>query len=211
MVKSLIISNGNFDRRTLELFKLSEYEKIAVDGGIRHFKEVGIVPDFMLGDFDSTDEVEEYAGMGVVVERFSPEKDSTDTELAVNYAIDRGSKEIVMLGSTGTRLDHTLGNINLLYRLRCLGIGGKIIDATNEISVISGETCISRNGIYDYISLLPFGGRVRGVSIRGLKYELTNKDFQVFENTGISNEFILDRATISIESGYMLMIRARDY
>lgn len=90
---------------------------IAVDGGLKGAKELGLVPDVIVGDFDSVDPavLAFYRKMEHIVWEVPAGKDDTDTELALKRAMAMGAGEIVILGATGGRLDHMIGNIQLLY------------------------------------------------------------------------------------------------
>lgn len=210
-MRYILISNGDFAAETAGKIDWNESVKICVDGGARHFKELGIDPDMIIGDLDSADRdtVDYFRDRGVEVLRHPSKKDKTDTEIAVEYALESGASEILLLGSTGSRVDHMMGNINLLHRLKAQNILGKMVDAENEISIISGEYELEMDENYKYISLIPYGGEVKAVTLRGFEYELTERDFSVSDTLGISNEIAGGRAHISIGSGEMMLIKSR--
>lgn len=210
-MKYILISNGDFDSETIRKIDWNGAIKVCVDGGIRHFKAIGTDPDIVIGDLDSADRetVELFENRGVEILRYPSKKDKTDTEIALEYSIENGASEIVLLGSTGSRVDHMLGNINLLHRLKALNIEASIVDRDNEIRMISGEYEFERDDDYSYISLIPYGGEVRGVSLSGFEYELTNRDFSVSDTIGISNEMSGSTARITIVKGDMLLIKSK--
>jgi thiamine pyrophosphokinase len=211
-MKYIIISNGSFDSRVADEIEWQEYGKICVDGGIRHFYSLGITPDIIIGDLDSADPemIEHFRLKGVKILEYPCKKDKTDTEIAVEYAIESGAKEILFLGLTGSRIDHMLGGISLIYRLRRQGINCSIVDYNNEISIIEGKTEVCKSDYYDYISLLPYGGDAKSVSLKGFAYDLVKRDFFVGETLGISNEIKLGKASIDIGEGYMVLIKAKE-
>ena len=102
---------------------------ICADGGYRHMKTLGLRADILIGDMDSVGEETEPDN----VLRYPVRKDFTDGEIAVNYALEKGFSEIVMVGFVGTRMDHTLTNIFLLKKIKEQGKSGCVIDAHNEI------------------------------------------------------------------------------
>ena len=141
----------------------------------------------------------------------NPEKDDTDTEYAIREAIRRGAMEIVVIGATGTRIDHVLGNISLL------GIGLEeqikisLVDEHNRIRMINQPLMIRKAEQYGkYVSLIPFSEKVSGVTLRGLKYPLTDYTMGGFNSLGISNEIVSDEATISFSSGELIVIESKD-
>ena len=141
----------------------------------------------------------------------NPEKDDTDTEYAIREAIRRGAMEIVVIGATGTRIDDVLGNISLL------GIGLEeqikisLVDEHNRIRMINQPLTIRKAEQYGkYVSLIPFSEKVSGVTLRGLKYPLTDYTMGGFNSLGISNEIVSDEASISLSSGQLIVIESKD-
>ena len=129
--------------------------------------------------------------------------------LAVKYALTHGMKELCIVGGLNGRLDHTIANIHLLkYALDC-GARAYLMDENMFVTVFEGEYAIRRNE-YKYISALPFGGNVTGITYEGLKYPLKNAVFETGDPYGVSNEMILDTAKMKIQSGTMLLIMTND-
>lgn len=114
---------------------------ISADSGARHCKALGIVPDIVLGDFDSIDrgDFRELEAAGAEILRYPVEKDMTDSELAVETAIKSGCSRVILLGSFGSRLDHSISNLFLLKKLHDANVEGIIADEKNEIRLISGS------------------------------------------------------------------------
>lgn len=187
---------------------------ICADSGARHLRAFGKNPDVLIGDFDSISQsdYDYFKAQGAEILKFPVEKDMTDSELALNIAIDRGCKSIVFIGSTGTRYDHSLSNILMLKKIIEVGLVGKIVDEHNEITLINDMITIPRdiNGSIRKVSLLPVSQKVVGVTSKGLYYALDNTTLELGSSIGISNEFTEDYAIISIERGELLVIVARD-
>lgn len=199
-----------FLRKTIEQYK--DAVVYAVDGGLKVADEAQILPDYLVGDFDTADSalVARYENRCVTL-RHQPEKDATDTELAVDEAIARGADEIVLLGATGSRMDHTLANIHMLFKMRLQGVNAYIINENNRISLHKESFQRMREDMFGtYVSFLPFGGAVSGVTLKGLKYPLENMSLAVGNSLGISNEVVEKKIEVSFESGYLLMIESRD-
>ena len=213
-MKTLIVTGGSVDLAFLKSFiTCNEYDYIiGVDKGAQYLFEAGIQPNLIVGDFDSISPIvikELTKDSRIKVNRFIAEKDETDTHLAIMEAIDMGSTHIDLFGGIGTRIDHTIANIHILMiplekRIKC-----RIINNNNIISLIDKTTCFQRND-YKYISLIPLTSTVTGISTQGLKYELNGYTMRQGISIGISNEFIKDKATVSLTDGILMVIRSRD-
>ncbi|MCX8129016.1 MAG: thiamine diphosphokinase [Clostridia bacterium] len=184
---------------------------IGVDGGAMHLRKFGIQPDLMLGDFDSINEEDMgfFRGIGTEIMTFPAEKDMTDTELALNVAVDRGYKKILIIGGLGTRADHSLSNIFLLKHLHEKNIKGVIVDEHNEIVLIDGKIELRREKNVK-VTLIPLSEKVEGVTTKGLYYPLDEATIEMGSTWGVSNEFADDIAEVTIKKGLMLIIKARD-
>lgn len=184
----------------------------AVDGGLTVAEEAGTVPDYLVGDFDTAEEalVARYEEKCVTI-RHKPEKDATDTELAVDEALERGAEKIILLGATGSRLDHTMANIHMLYRILQKGKNAFIVNENNRISMHNKSFAIARQDLFGtYVSFLPFFGEVKDVSLKGVKYPLFGKTLTAGNSLGVSNEGTQEILEISFSEGYLLMIESRD-
>lgn len=184
----------------------------AVDGGLTVADRAGIMPDYLVGDFDTAlpELVARYEGCCITL-RHIPEKDATDTELAVDDALKRGADKIILLGATGSRMDHTMANIHMLYRIRKQGRTGLILNENNRISFFDGPFCAERENMFGkYVSFLPFGGDVTGLTLKGVKYPLSGAVLSLGNSLGVSNEVTEEMIEVSFETGYLLMIEARD-
>lgn len=216
-MNTLIISGGNIEvDLALEILKRPFAYVIGVDGGLKFCYEQGIVPDHIVGDFDTLDPkilrwYKEHKDIDI--REFDPVKDATDTQIAVELALSLGSKSITILGGTGTRIDHVLGNIETLYLAHQQKVLCQILDSHNRIQLIEGHCCIPRDEQYgSYISLIPLTTDVEGVTLRGMKYPLTDHHFTVLGSGsfGVSNEIVEDRAEIYIKKGIFILIESKD-
>jgi len=208
----LIITNGNIVKheKLRKVIPVADFI-ICADGGIKHMSRLGLWPDLIVGDFDSAkkDQLDYYIKSGVKLQRFSSDKDQTDTHIAIDCAIEAGATNITLLGALGSRFDHSYANIMLLYRLMRSGINAKIIDNQNHISIFS-ETMEIEGIVGQVLSLLPFGENACIAETQGLKYSITNRVLPLDDPYGISNMFALPRAVIRVKSGWVLAIKAWD-
>lgn len=215
-MRFLIVSGGEATDEFVEgVIKRGGYDVIlAADSGMDFLYRTKILPDIIVGDFDSVDpEVLEFFREHEEIDicALNPVKDDTDTEFAIREAIRRGAHEITIIGGTGTRLDHVLGNISLL------GIGleedvrMELLDANNRIRMTDHSVVLKKKQQYGkYLSLLPYSEKVTGVTLRGVKYPLDNYTMGGFNSLGISNEIVDEEASIELKSGRLLVIESRD-
>lgn len=185
---------------------------VAADSGARHALALGLVPDLAVGDFDSggPELLAQLRSMAVPVQTMPREKDLTDTHLAVRAALERGATELVLLGATGDRLDHTIANLLLLPGLPG-GVSAIMVDSKNVIHLLAGPGRLQLAGrAGDFVSLLPLSPRVDGISTDGLKYALTDASLVWGESVGTSNEMVGPAAGVAAAAGHLLVIQSRD-
>ena len=201
---------------------LSEFSRIAdawagADRGVLVLLENGIVPDAAFGDFDSVSGPEREAIRRAMpsAEEFPAEKDETDLEIAFNWALSREPDEIWILGATGGRLDHFMGNIQLLLNERSLALSGTcgiyIADRQNILTVKApGSYPAETKDGWPYISFIPMGQAVSGLTLHGFKYPLDSALLRTGTTLGVSNELISDNGSFSFEDGILLVVRSRE-
>lgn len=215
-MQCLIITGGTINYEfSCEYIETRKWDYIiCADAGMRFCYEAEITPDLILGDFDSVDE-ESYEYFRAVcpeqMERFPTHKDETDTELALLRAIEAGADAITMIGATGTRLDHVMGNIQMLKLALDRHVSCQIVDAHNRIRMVQSEAVLKRADQFGkYVSLLPFTPEVTGITLKGFAYEV--EDFTLVSGIarGVSNELEAETATITCKDGILLVIESRD-
>ena len=214
--RCVIISGGTIeDSFALQILNdVKPQTVIGVDGGLSFLYRNDIMPTHIVGDFDSADKevVAYYRNQrGIDIREFNPVKDATDTEIAVRLALELGVKEIVLLGATGTRLDHVMANIQILKIALEQGVQAYIQDGTNRISLWEKEIRLSKeNGFGTYFSLFPLGGTVEGLYILGAKYPLSNYTMNPYESRTVSNEYEAKEVLITFSSGIVVLMETRD-
>ena len=214
---TLILAGGNLSLPFLEnvIKEHAGATIIAADRGLEACMKLQIEPDYVIGDFDSLDEQVKDAFLADRrnVTKLNPIKDDTDSEAALHLAFEKTKGDIFLLGGTGTRLDHVLGNIQSLYLALEKGVDCEILDEHNRIRLIQGEYRIKKAEQYGkYVSLIPFTTDVNGVTLEGLKYPVQNQHFTVQGSGGfgVSNEITADEARISLKQGIFIMIESKD-
>lgn len=210
MVKRcIIIANGDINDYPWHKSQLRETDFIVcADGGTRHAVLMGIVPNVVLGDFDSlSPEVKcVLSDTSCQFYEYPEEKDMTDTELALKYCLEKNPEEIILMGSLGTRYDHSLANILLLAE-GSTHIGIKVINEQNEIMILK-EKLYLQGSHGDIVSIIPLSKELIGVSTRGLKYILRQETLRLGTSRGISNEMVGSEAIVEIKEGIALVIRS---
>lgn len=215
-MNTCIISGGNINSDfALDFIKNNKPDYlIAVDGGLVFTYANRLKVDLIVGDFDSVPKtVLEYyqSKQEVPIRTFNPEKDATDTQIAIEIAVAKKSRKIWILGGTGSRLDHCLGNINCLAIALKEGIPAAIVDEHNHISLLDGETVLDRGEQHGkYVSFLPFGEQVDGLYLEGFKYPLADYTMRNTDGLGISNEIKEKRAKVTFRKGILIMIQSKD-
>ena len=210
-MRTLIIANGNMDNNILHTILKPNDIIICCDGGSKYLFEEGIIPHYIIGDLDSSipQIIQFFETKNVVFKKFNSKKDETDMELCIDFAISLGTNEIIILGAIGTRIDHTLTNINLLMKAEDANVKAVIVDNNNEIQIISNNITITgKKG--DLVSLIPISTYVEGIDTTGLEYPLKNATMTIGKSLGVSNVMTSNLATVNIKSGYLLVIKAKD-
>lgn len=205
-MKCVIFAGGEIkDISFIDTDEISGSFVICADSGYKYAEKLEIVPDMIMGDFDSyTDELPE----NTEIYRSIPEKDDTDTMLAVKTALSRGFTEIALYGALGKRFDHAFANIQTLLYAYENGCTMRIIDSDNEITVqgMGGKYYNKRDGWYFSIFAMTDTAVIGEYS--GVKYPLENYVLKSSFPIGVSNEITADNAFLRIDSGIALIVRS---
>lgn len=181
---------------------------IAADSGAATALQYGYNPAIVVGDFDSLDELvlQKLSERGSQVRRVAVEKNETDTELAVQAAIEQGATSITLLGVIGgVRFDHTIANILLLAGFEAVDM--RIVDGPSTGWIVRGPGSSAIDGqAGDLLSLLPLTRDVTGIRTMGLYYALHGETLYFGKPRGMSNVLTQEHAEVSIERGLLLVI-----
>lgn len=205
-MKCIIISGAPED-------DLSYYKKyidnnsyiICADSGYKKCDVLGINPNLIIGDFDSSRQPK--AECEII--RLNTHKDDTDTFHCVQVAIKRGYNEITILGGIGSRFDHTYSNILSLNYCFENGIRCRLVNGKNHITVENGEFSIVKND-FTYFSVFALFDKCEGVSIKGAEYELDNFTLSPHSQLTQSNAFKENKVDFKIKSGKILLVLSND-
>jgi thiamine pyrophosphokinase len=188
---------------------------VGVDRGVFNLLKREMKPTIAFGDFDSVspEELKYIKSQVEELKRYQPEKNETDMELALNWAMKQNPEAIRMFGATGGRLDHLLANVQLLIEPLLKGNQIKIylIDRYNVMDVKGpGSYTISKKEVEKYISFVPVTLNVRDLTLEGFKYPLKNRHISIGSTLCISNELISDYGTFSFSEGILIVVRSED-
>ena len=184
---------------------------IAADAGYLTARRLGITPDVVLGDFDTLGEANIPDGIECL--RVPAEKNDTDTQLAVQVAIDRGAGEIVIVGGMSGRIDHTLSTLAILENLweRKAGrIYATLTDGKNRVRFIRSSGTILPRSQYRFFSLIAADETVKGITLEGCKYPLKNGRISRRHQWAVSNEITGNCALIEIKRGGVWVVESMD-
>ncbi|MGG3466626.1 thiamine diphosphokinase [Neobacillus pocheonensis] len=188
---------------------------VGVDRGVFHLLKMNIRPIIAFGDFDSvsSEELQFIENEVKELKRFRPEKDETDMELALQWALDQNPATIRIFGATGGRLDHLFANVHLLLNPFNANNPADIllIDRFNQVFLRGpGTYTIEKMKAKKYISFVPLTLDVTGLTLKGFKFPLENQHISLGSTLCISNELISDYGTFSFSEGILIVIRSRD-
>ena len=176
---------------------------ICCDSGLKHREGLDIVPDLIVGDFDSYENPQ----LNIETITLPREKDDTDTVFAVKEALSRGFQDFLLVGVIGGRLDHTLGNVSLLLMLDAQGKTATALDDFSEMEIVSGQP-VQIQDCYTYFSLLNISGTAQSITIKNAKYPLDDAEITCEYQYGISNEVLPGKiAVVTVNQGRLLLIK----
>lgn len=210
-MKTIIIGNSDIEDYDIVREYFDEAFIIACDGGVKHCRNMMLIPDVMIGDFDSANvqDADFFRNQGVPKLEYPVKKDKTDMELAVGYAIEKDADEIYILGGLGRRFDHSLANVHILLSPIRKGIKACLLDEHNIITLVEDNIeILGEKG--QTLSLIPFTTKVSGITTKNMEYPLTDASMEIGSSLGVSNVMTEDTAYLSVKEGIIILIMSRD-
>ncbi len=207
-MKAALFINGEFEQNDRILMQINQSDLlVAVDGGLQHVMNSGFTPHVIIGDLDLIEltDLEYFEHNGVDIVKFPVKKNETDLELAVEYVLNLEFTEILVLGATGGRIDHFLGNILFFSNPNYMEVNIKILTKNSEIFYCKSKQIVE-GASGDTISLIPISEVVARVKTTGLMYPLDAEDLVRWKSRGISNQMIDQTAKIEFETGELLCV-----
>ena len=204
--RCVVIANASINNYDYLFKEIKEDDfLIYCDGGLKHLEKLKILPNLIIGDFDSF----KNPNLDIETIVLPREKDDTDTMAAVKEGIERGYKDFLLLGVIGERLDHSLANVSILLYLDSLNLKGKIIDDYSEMLLVSKkEELVSDE--FSYFSLINILSNAKGVNVIDAKYPLIDATLPTTYQYSVSNEVLPNKVSkISLKEGTLLLIKTR--
>ena len=203
-----VVANGEFANEHRLGRALDEADTvIAADGGANWLVAYGRRPDVLVGDMDSVtaENLARLDEAGCRIVRHPPDKDETDTELALIEAVSMGATRVTLLLALGGRIDHEIANILLLAMPQLANVETCIYDGCSSLYLIDQPTTI-RGERGDTVSLIPIFGDAVGITTAGLEYPLRDESLRVGPARGVSNVLIASEATVTMKKGRLLVV-----
>ncbi|NPA90059.1 MAG: thiamine diphosphokinase [Chloroflexi bacterium] len=186
---------------------------LCADGGTLHALALGLHPDVVIGDLDSLPEAvrDRLEAAGTQFLRFPRDKDYTDLELALQYALGQGAEDILLLGLLGGRLDQTLANVLLLARPEWDAARLWFAYGSERAYLLrGGESLTLRGRPGDIVSLIPLTPTVTGVTTQGLRWPLHNATLHFGHTLTVSNELVGEEAVVRVGEGRVVVTVSND-
>jgi len=183
---------------------------IAADSGLHGARALGLKIDAVIGDMDSVDPtiLNDAQNSGVAIERSPRDKDATDTELALLYAVARGATRIIVVTGGGGRLDHQLGVLNVLLHPALSAARVEMFWDTAHVIALRGDASATITGrIGEEVGLLAMGGAATGITTSGLRWALDGETIASHSTRGVSNQLAAAQATVSLQTGNLFIIQ----
>ncbi|HEY4003222.1 MAG TPA: thiamine diphosphokinase [Candidatus Xenobia bacterium] len=183
---------------------------VAADRGAAYALAAGVVPDEVLGDFDSLEAavVSDLRQRGVPLHAYRPDKDQSDLELVLDHVLEGPVTELVVLCALGGRLDHLLTNAGVLLSARRHNVSCRVLSPETSLFYVVGDEPVEGTG-GDWVTLLAMSDAVEGIWSSGLKYPWRGETLVRGSSLGLSNELLAEGAHIRAESGDLLVVHTR--
>lgn len=208
-MRCVVIASGDLDPDD-ERWLADADLVIAADGGATSLDRLGLRPDVLVGDLDSTTStlVDRLEASGTRIERHPADKESSDTELALGAAMASGATPIVVLGAFGgDRIDHELANVLLLADPALAGRDIRLVRGRSTVRIVHGRARAELEGpAGGTVTLMPIGGDVTGVTTYGLRWPLDGATLRMGRSRGLSNEIVAAPASVQLEHGTLLVV-----
>ena len=207
-MKAFIYTGGTVHPNLITEHPRADDLTVAADAGYHNAVRLGERVDILLGDFDSIGDLPSGGTFERI--RVPVEKDLTDTQLAVEVALERGAEEVILIGGLSGRLDHTLSTLSILEDLYTRGYHATLTDGQSRVRYMRDTSTLIARSAYKYLSLVAADTVVKGVSVDGCKYPLKRATLRRSLQFAVSNEITGNVALISVKKGGIFIIESQD-
>jgi len=211
MPRAIIFANGELNPPLPINFQADDWI-IAANGGALHCQELGCIPHYVIGDFDSLTSLE-LTGLKnkrSQMLRYPAHKDETDLELALLHAVHLGVDEVIVYGGLGARWDMTLANLMLLAHPALRSTRFRFVDGNQEVTLICGNASLTIHGkTGDLISLIPLSAEATGITTESLEYPLNAGSLSLGSPRGVSNVMLADNCLVTVDTGLLVVTHIR--
>lgn len=208
MARAVVFSNGEYcDLAGVQRRLRPDDWLVCADGALEKVMALRLLPDLLIGDFDSVSAelLQRSDQLGVKRVTMPAEKDFTDTDLALRTAVEAGYREILLVGAFGGRLDHALANLFILPPYVRQGVKVSLTDGETDVHLVTEQ--LTLGGCQQrVVSLLPLTEEVTGVTLTGFYYPLHNRTLRWGDSIGISNVPLDDQVFIQLSTGILLVL-----
>jgi len=208
----VIFANGDVDPQALESIRQDDFI-LCADGGALNAVRLGLTPDVVLGDFDSlSDEIlEDFRQQGITIVKYPIEKDKTDLELAMDYAIDMGTNEIMVFTALGGRMDQMLGNVLLATHDKYRSARIIFISGSQTGFILRDEDKLEHYGMSgDILSVIPLSLKVHIKALHGVVWPIDQQVLEFGSSLSLSNRFAENVVNIAVKEGICLVVHIPD-
>ncbi|MCK8817273.1 thiamine diphosphokinase [Natroniella sulfidigena] len=209
MKRAIVFINGKMKgKKEFYLKYIQKEDKVfCADGGAKHTYNLGLMPELILGDFDSISKevLSYYQNKGVELKKYPSEKDKTDTQLLLELLSKRGFQKVIIFAGLGGGLDHILGNLYLLEKFSELDLDISLVTPSEIIEVITEQKVI-KDQQNKRVSFSPLTSKATGIDLTGFKYQLKNGVMVRGNTLGLGNFIVEKEATVKLKTGKLLMI-----
>lgn len=207
LVVAVVTDGGTLHREALAAVP-NDVVVVAADSGVDSARAGGLVVHHAVGDFDSVSQtgLSAVKAAGGVLHPYPPDKDQTDFELALAFAVSLDPLRLVVLGGDQGRLDHLLANVLVLASPELASVEFEAWFGPTRVRLARPGRAVTIGGLGRTFSLLPLGGPARGVSARGARWSLADEDLEFGVTRGVSNEVVDDTAMVEIAAGMLAVI-----
>lgn len=205
---TVVIGSGEQSPLVLQTIAAQRQQHLVIcaDGGANYAMECGLVPDYLVGDFDSIskDALSWLQSTAAQIIEYPADKDASDVELAIDLACTLEYRRVVLTSILGLRFDHSFSNLLFLTSKKYRSIDLSICEETVSVSPLREEPTQFSGERGDTFSIIPLSSVITGLTITGSEWDLLEATIPMGSTWSISNKFKGSTVTAKIREGSAL-------